>query len=151
MMLEMDLQTQSGSIWSETEKSQEVTLMERGGGRVRLDPFHFFPQRTWGQYCFKVGLMLQIRLVDGSRFTSVEKDSKTDRGINIEPLLSMMSQQAIMHSLYSCLAEAGNDLWTRQDVHRRLIEQPDVATIDLRNASNSNALASIELLFPAKG
>ena len=33
--------------------------MKRGGGRVRLDPFHFFPQRTWGQYCFKVGLMLQ--------------------------------------------------------------------------------------------
>ena len=55
-----------------------------------------------------------------------------------------------MHSLYSCLAKAGNDLWTRQDVHRRLIEQPDVATIDLQNASNSNALASIDLLFPAK-
>ena len=124
--------------------------MKRGGGRVRLDPFYFISQRTWGQYCFKVGLMLQIRLVDGSRFTSVEKDSKTDRGINIEPLLSMMSQQAIMHSLYGCLAKAGNDLWTRQDVHRGLIEKPDVATIDLQNASNSNALASIDLLFPAK-
>lgn len=97
---------------------------------------------------FDEQIALTWRLVSGGRFSSVPKDNLKRRPINVEPLGNMLVQRAIGRSLKEALRRSGNDLFTGQSVHQRLITNLGVATIDLSDASDSISWKLIHEVFP---
>jgi hypothetical protein len=106
----------------------------------------------------------------GNRFTTVQKDGKTDRGICIEPLGNIYCQLGVGSYMKGRLSDVGifvdsnprseNPLTellrrsppTGQTIHRDLARRASIggewATIDLRNASDTVARRVVELLLP---
>jgi hypothetical protein len=93
-------------------------------------------------------ITLTWRLVSGGRFSSVPKDNRKRRPINVEPLGNMLVQRAIGRSLKEALKRSGNDLFTGQEDHKRLITRDSIATIDLSDASDSITWYLTKLVFP---
>lgn len=84
----------------------------------------------------------------GSRGSSVYKNSKKRRFINIECLMNVVMQKMIAYAFRNCLkANAGIDLDLGQDYHKALIRSNDVATIDFSNASDSILVQLVRTLF----
>lgn len=74
----------------------------------------------------------------GSRGSSVYKDSKKRRFINVECFLNVVLQKVAGYAIRKCLKlNAGVDLDLGQDKHRFLISQPGWSTVDWSNASDS--------------
>lgn len=74
----------------------------------------------------------------GSRGTSVYKDTKKRRFINIECFLNVVMQMVFATGFRLCLKHnANNDLELGQDRHRQMIKDPTVSTVDESNASDS--------------
>lgn len=87
----------------------------------------------------------------GSRFSTVAKNNKQRRPINIECFANILVQKAIGNSFRSRIkSHYGIDLDTLQDHHRLRISDKAVATIDLRNASDSISLELVEFLLPGR-
>lgn len=91
--------------------------------------------------------------VNGNRFTTVPKDSKTDRGISIEPSINLYYQLGVGKLLrHRILKSTGIDLLTAQDGHRKMAETGSrtgsLATIDLSMASDTLAAKVVEILLP---
>lgn len=103
-----------------------------------------------GFYCFRRMFAYVVEIVGTSRLTTVPKDNSSDRVITCEPLWNMIVQLSISADLKCCLSATGYDLETRQSLHHTLIRHDNKATIDLKNASNSNWLGPFKLLFPPK-
>lgn len=85
----------------------------------------------------------RLRLISGSNWTSVPKSFKTDRGINVEPLLNSFIQKGIGAVMRQRLARAGVNLDDQQP--NQLLAQlgstmheseHGLATIDLSMASD---------------
>lgn len=106
-----------------------------------------------------------LTVVPGARGATVPKNTKTDRFINIEPTFNMLLQRTVAHALRACLRDAGHTLgsvtasqhsgWYKpteyadaQELHKKLIQDFGLATIDFSNASDSTLIWACRLLFP---
>lgn len=97
---------------------------------------------------FKCKLLDFMTIVDGSRLTTVPKNNDEGRVINCEPMFNMLVQFCISASFRDVLKKFGLDLDSAQEVHRRMILDAQVCTIDLSRASDSNWLPVIKFLYP---
>lgn len=98
------------------------------------------------------------QLVQGNRFTSVPKDSTKNRGICVEPSLSVAYQLAVGSEIRERLIGVGIDIKgsrtgiDAQTTHRQEALQASIdgltATIDLSNASDTIAYMLVKLLLP---
>jgi len=90
-------------------------------------------------------------VVYGSKFTTVPKSAKTDRGICCEPTLNMFVQKGIGAYIKKRLRRFGLDLSNQQYKNRelaRLACDRGLATIDLSMASDSLAYYVVLSYFP---
>lgn len=127
----------------------------------------------WDRERLRVGLPF-VAYSPGNRFTTVPKDGKTDRGICVEPSGNIWAQLAVGDVMKERLKRVGLNVArkrvpsdpiqllrrrlsgfreeTGQDTHRRLAEiasrDGSLATIDLRNASDTVARRLAEELLP---
>lgn len=74
-------------------------------------------------------------LVYGGRGTSVYKNNKSRRFINIEPFGNMLLQKKVGYAIRECLKEHDINLDNGQELHRRLISEL-CSTIDFSKASD---------------
>lgn len=98
---------------------------------------------------FKFKLFCTVKFVRGNRWTTVPKNNLKDRSICLEPLCNMLVQRAVGLGLRRCLKDnADIDLDVLADVHRRLISDPKVATIDLSDCSDAISMRLTSYLLP---
>lgn len=90
-----------------------------------------------------------LTIVNGARGSAVPKDNEKMRFINIEPMFNMLLQRAVALELRRIMKLVGNDLETGQAIHAKMISNLCYATLDLKNASDSNAYVSSEFMAPA--
>jgi hypothetical protein len=83
----------------------------------------------------------------GSRFSTVPKNNEKRRPINIEPFGNVLLQRQVGLGLRRVLSQLGNDLDSGQSVHRNRISSK-IATLDLKNASDSISIALCKFLLP---
>lgn len=85
-----------------------------------------------------------------ARVTAIEKNNRSSRVITLEALWNMVAQLSYASDVRSLLVKKlGYDLTFMQGVHRALIRSGK-ATIDLSNASDSNWVAVLQQLLPAR-
>lgn len=120
-----------------------------------LYPHYKFLADTWFSesgnrfQVFKRMFLACCTIQNYSRLSSVRKNSETDRPISMEPMFNMMAQLSFAKDLRAGLSRKyGYDLNTRAQLHRTLIRHGNKATVDLRNASNSNWWCVIRALWP---
>lgn len=93
-----------------------------------------------------------LTIVDGSRITTVPKNGLTDRTIAIEPLLNVFLQLGVDKVMKKRLKKLWNIDLTDQTVNQVLAELGslcgDLATLDLKAASDTISLKICELLLP---
>lgn len=93
-----------------------------------------------------------VTIVPGSKYTTVPKNAKTDRGICIEPEMNMFFQLGIGSIIRKRLKRVNIDL-NDQSVNQRLAligsRTGALSTIDLKSASDSISLETVRLLFPS--
>jgi len=106
------------------------------------------PNAARAIFDFKVGLVTQE--VQGNRFSSVPKNNQKNRPICIEPLANILTQRSVGLGLRRCLINFGIDLNDTANLHRTMISDPKVATIDLKNASDRISLKLVEYLLPKR-
>lgn len=91
-----------------------------------------------------------IRVVDGSKLTTVPKNAKTDRSICIEPDLNIFVQLGIGALLRKKLQNFGLDI-SSADKNRELASKAyshGLCTVDLAAASDTIAISVVEMLLP---
>jgi hypothetical protein len=93
-----------------------------------------------------------LKLVYGSRFSTVPKTTLKDRPINIEPFCNLVVQRTIGNGIRKILKHNLNcDLDTLASSHRRWISNVDkIATIDLKNCSDAISLSLCRFLLPRR-
>jgi hypothetical protein len=112
---------------------------------------HVLP--LWAQTAWARNLEREvvIRLVDYDKWTSVDKDALKERGISTQPSINVAAQLAVGRLFRLRLRRRGIDLDMLQLIHRRKACEASLsgaaATIDLRNASDTEARKLIQLLF----
>ena len=130
--------TGSGSVLS--DKYDEVIDLT-----VPLVPFYrsILGDRWWEH-------QRNPRIVEGSKFTTVPKTAKTDRGIAIEPTLNIYGQLGVGAYLRRKLRYFGIDLNTqeRNQYLASVAQERNLATIDLSAASDSISWRVVQFLFP---
>lgn len=96
----------------------------------------------------------RLNVVNSNKLSFVAKTAKTHRSIATEPLLNGYFQKGIDVILRGKLLKVGLDL-SDQELNKRLAREGSVddsqngyVTIDLRGASNSNALVPVKYLYP---
>lgn len=91
-----------------------------------------------------------LKLVYGSRFSTVPKTVLKDRPINIEPFCNLVVQRTIGNGIRKLLRHHFNcDLDTLASIHRHRISDVDeIATIDLKNCSDAISLDLCRFLLP---
>lgn len=91
---------------------------------------------------------------EASRFSTVRKNNDIDRSIDLQPFVNMLVQRAIGLGIRSLVKEHFHiDLTEAQWLHGVKLEKAysdvcPIATIDLKNASDSVTWSLIEFLFP---
>lgn len=102
-----------------------------------------------GFECFKWMLRKVVTFVGGTRFTTVPKSNEVDRLIECEAMCNMIVQRVIAKGIIRILEkEYGIFLPMSQDLHKGIIRSSNtIATIDLKNASNSVWMSVVEWLF----
>lgn len=86
---------------------------------------------------------------EASRWGCVPKNNTIDRAIDLQPFCNMLVQRAIGVGLRDLIRkEFDVDLLSSQSLHRSLIRESRFATIDLKNASDSNTWSLVQFLFP---
>lgn len=98
-----------------------------------------------------------ITFLRGSRFTTVPKDAKQDRGISIEPSLNIFYQLAYGTAMRRALEKRTAHrvcLDTMQEIHRQVAREASLtgafATIDLSQASDTICSAFVKLCVPRR-
>lgn len=98
--------------------------------------------------------LARISVVNYNKLSFVAKTAATHRAIAVEPLLSGFVQKGIDSVLRKKLSRVGIDL-SDQSLNQRMAREGSFddldgfVTIDLRGASNSNALGPVEYLYPS--
>lgn len=104
-----------------------------------------------GYYVFGKMVTSLMTLCDVSRMSTVPKNNRVDRPIDMVPFWNMVAQLSYMRDLRDCYSEFfGYDLENVADMHKELIRNRGYATIDLKDASNSVWMCVIRELWPAK-
>lgn len=112
---------------------------------------HKQPDESIGFYVFKWKMSFIVTEVQGSRFSTVPKNNEKRRPINVEPFGNTVGQRALGNWLRDEIHRLFNvNLDTLADVHRRRIADDDVATIDLKDASDRISLALCRWLLPKR-
>lgn len=111
------------------------------------------PNPGFSVFCQLLAERKVLQVTEGARASSVPKNSKTDRFINVEPFFSVLAQRAAAASIRRILARCGNSLdmygdMDAQALHGHLIQNANFATIDFSNASDSVTQKVVSLLFP---
>lgn len=91
-----------------------------------------------------------VSIVPGNRLALVEKDAETKRAITCEPTLNLLVQRQYGIAIRDALYSVGIDL-RDQTLNQRLAEaawSDGLATLDLRNASNSLSISLCRQLLP---
>lgn len=114
--------------------------------RILWQRFNHMKRPGWQVFLWKMARI--TTLVRGSRFSTVPKNNSVRRPINIEPFGNLLVQRQIGNFLRGCLKNQAIDLDKLAFVHRDRIRNPDVATIDLKNASDSVSIALVNFMFP---
>lgn len=103
-----------------------------------------------------LGNNIPLDLVVGQsgKFTTVPKTARTDRCIEIQPLLNLFAQLGLGRCIRRRLLDAtGIDLDHQSDINRELARKGSVhggyATIDLSNASDSICAELVKQLLPS--
>lgn len=126
--------------------------MGETGQRILRDAYLRKPENSHaGYYCFRVAFGHVVSIYSYSRLTTVPKNNVEDRVITCEPLWNMVVQRSIAEGLKRCLSRmTGINIDTLQDLHRSLIANSDIATVDFSKASDSNWLGVFKILFRKK-
>lgn len=102
-----------------------------------------------GYYVFTKMVRSLMTLTDVSRMSTVSKNNRTDRPIDMVPFWNMVAQLSCMSDMRRQVYKTrGIDLSNLADLHKTLIRHDHLATIDLKNASNSFWCSVIEQLWP---
>lgn len=89
-------------------------------------------------WSFVVQCRYVITIVTSARVTTVRKDNKVDRVIELDAFCNMVEQRTIAGGVKRLIKEHYDiELDESQVVHKLLIQDITNATVDLRNASNS--------------
>jgi hypothetical protein len=98
--------------------------------------------------------LARIHVVNNNKLSFVLKTAKTHRSIATEPMLTGFYQKGIDEELRGFLLKFGIDL-SDQSLNQRMAllgslddSEEGFVTIDLRNASNSNAQIPVRYLYP---
>lgn len=86
--------------------------------------------------------------IEPARITTVPKNSVDDRVISMEPTWAMVCQLQCASALRECLLKEGIDITHQAVLNGAACALRSQATIDFRNASNSNWLKPIEQMWP---
>lgn len=93
-----------------------------------------------------------IRVVSGSRLSTVPKNEEKARTIAIEPLANMQLQLAAGRYIQGALRCIGIDITVQQDVNKRLARLGSIdgslSTLDMKSASDMISLELVRLLWP---
>lgn len=142
--LNKGLRTILSEEFKKIELQRKIKAKRRGTKyvRVRYEPFSDNADLSLGVRIFAArvrSFLLQNGLVQrGSRGSSVYKNSKKRRFINVECFLNVVLQKGAGYALRQCLKINANcDLDLGQDFHKLLISQPGWSTVDWSNASDS--------------
>jgi hypothetical protein len=104
----------------------------------------------WASACIDVGKV--PKSVPGNRFLTVPKDATKHRGIAVEPSINVFYQLAYGKVIRGRLRRRGIHLDEGQDIHRALARSASkrghLATLDLRNASDTICRNLVKLLLP---
>lgn len=106
--------------------------------------------RDIGFICFKEMLRKVVTFVGGTRFTTVPKNNVKDRVIECEAFCNMIVQRIIAAGIKKLIGDHFKiDLASAQYKHKAIISRwfDMIATIDLKNASNSNWMAVVRWLY----
>jgi hypothetical protein len=130
---------------------QTVTCPLDRRDRQRLRWRKFKGRRDAPFLCFRAMLSHITRVVPGSRFSSVRKTNKKDRGIALEPLCNMLLQRSVGDQIRRALRGA-TGIWldSLADIHRLRIQDDGLATIDLSSASDRIHLHLVRFLLPKR-
>lgn len=122
----------------------------RQANRVLYNKFRTEPNYSFHIFKWKLGRV--VTFVEGSRFSTVPKNNEKRRPINVEPFGNMVVQRSLGNWLRSELSRIYNiDLDDLADVHRRRIcDVDDIATIDLKNASDCISMSLCRFLLPSR-
>lgn len=120
---------------------------------VTLDNFQgyprevaYFAERVLSEFFYSKYGELHL-LQHGARGTSVYKNAKARRFINIECLWNVIVQQMYGKAIRSRLKTSGNDLQHGQSLHKLLISSNDWSTCDWKNASDSSRTDRLRVLL----
>jgi len=103
---------------------------------------------AWHVFLFKLSRV--VTMVHGNRFSTVPKNNLKDRPICIEPFGNILTQRRIGNGIRKSLKDYGFDLNLTAEKHRRMISQSNLATIDLKNASDSISTRLVKYLLPSR-
>lgn len=141
-------------LWKEYTKRRslltisQILALPRNHWKLYRKRHYAFLWKRHGRDVLKHVLLKVVTLVDYSRITTVPKDNEKARVIITCPLLDMLYQRAVAHSLIKTMRNAfGVTLSFSQHVHKLLIQNLENATIDFANASNSNYLDTFDFFF----
>lgn len=124
------------------------------GAKFKSRPLDCTPQLVgFRAFCFPhqwKQSVCELRLVHGSRLTTVPKNAKTDRVICIEPDLNIFVQLGVGATIRSRLKSFGLDLSTQENNQRlaSLAVERNLATVDLSSASDTISKEVVNLLVP---
>lgn len=86
----------------------------------------------------------------GNRFSTVPKNNLVDRPICIESLANILTQRQVGIGIRNCLKQFGIDLDILAFKHQDMISSSNVATIDLKNASDRIHQSLVKYLLPKR-
>lgn len=140
------------------DRGESITLPHKMSGYICVTPkfeefglLEILRQTAW--WSSAAGVVVE----PGNRFSTVTKNFKTDRGICIEPSGNLSLQLAVGREIRRALYRVGieidgkhrrNAQWLHQQLARYGSIQGDLATIDLKNASDMIAEYVVRLLLP---
>lgn len=152
---ELDGRFGPGSTYG--DRSQLVTLPDKLSSKPTITKnalclLDIWRRTTWCDTLLRDHRQPDPELVRGNRFTTVPKDAEKDRGIGIEPSITLFYQLGVGRILRNCLRKWGIDLKIGQGDHRnrarRASRDEMAATIDLSNASDTVSYQLVRYLLP---
>lgn len=129
-------------------KQFDITM--KSANRIVYEKFR--NSRNPGREIFAWKLSMVTTLVHGSRFSTVPKNNEKDRPINVEPFGNTLTQLQMGSWLRTeILRIFGLDLDRLADLHRiRIKDVEEIATIDLKDASDSISVELCRFLLPKR-
>lgn len=150
-----DLDPKHGPGATFSDKSSRATLADKMQSRASLTHGALWflldwVGTAWGREALKRDVYPSM--VRGNRFTTAPKDATKDRPIAAEPSVNIFYQLAVGNAIRRRLKRVGIDLEFGQEIHRRKAMEASItghlATLDLKNASDTVAYNLVRLLLP---